>query len=200
MTIPKSTFPLLQEAQRERTLVYLSGDGIDITFETRIQKVDSERLIVENPVRPQYIHRMRNSERFSMLVKMVRFQTDKIESDGQNIVFPLKAMTVLEETRQSERFPFTAEERVVCEVLNPFDRETRVTKSLMDMSATGLSLRTRFESRLFKPGVTLPEIRVLIDGRPYSQSRGQVVYTRKLMDYRGKLRLQVGVKFDEPLK
>ena len=67
---------------------------------------------------------------------MVRFQSDRIASDGEHIVFPLKDDAVIEETRQSERFSFTADERVVSEILNPFDGETRLSKSVMDMSAT----------------------------------------------------------------
>ena len=130
-------------------------------------------------------------------VQMIRFQADRIDTDGQLIVFPLKAMSVIEETRQSERFPFTAEERVVCELLNPFDGETRIFKNVMDMSATGLSMRTRFESKLFAPGTSIPEIKVLIDGKPYSAVSGTIVYNRKLMTHKGRIRLQVGIKFDE---
>jgi hypothetical protein len=130
-------------------------------------------------------------------VQMIRFQADRIDSDGQHIVFPLKAMSVIEETRQSERFPFTAEERVICELLNPFDGETRIFKNVMDMSATGLSMRTRFESRLFSPGTVIPEIKVLIDGKLYTSVSGTIVYNRKLLTHKGRLRLQVGVKFDE---
>lgn len=197
MAINEKALEVLNNAMRTRTPVFFSGDGTDITFETRMKKIDSERVILENSVRPEFISRVAQSKRFMIQVQMIRFQADRIDSDGQHIVFPLKAMSVIEETRQSERFPFTAEERVICELLNPFDAETRIFKNVMDMSATGLSLRTRFESRLFSPGTTIPEIKVLIDGKLYSAVTGTIIYNRKLMTHRGRLRLQIGIKFDE---
>ena len=91
---------------------------------------------------------------------------------------------------------FTADERVIVEILNPFDGETRISKSVMDMSATGLSLRTTFESQLFRPDTYLPTMRVLVDGELYKKGSGRVVYRRKLMDLNGQIRSQVGIKFE----
>jgi len=197
MAINEKALEVLNSTMRNRSPVFFSGGSTDITFETRIKKIDSERVFLENTVKPEFITGVAKSQRFMIQVQMVRFQADRIDSDGQHIVFPLKAMSVIEETRQSERFPFSAEERVICELLNPFDNETRIFKNVMDMSAMGLSLRTRFESRLFSPGTSIPEIKVLIDGKPYASASGTIVYNRKLMTLRGRIRLQVGIKFDE---
>lgn len=195
----KSSREILAEALAHRHSVFLSGDNLGVTFQTYLIKVSEtyDHLVIENRIKPRYISRFAQSQRFGLQVGMVRFTTDKVRSDGEHIVYHLKEDSVIEETRQAERFAFTADERVVAEILNPFDGETRLSKSVMDMSATGLSLRTTFDSKLFRPGTQLPTIRVLIDGEPYMQGAGTVVYTRKLMDLGGQLRTQVGVKFED---
>ena len=140
--------------------------------------------------------RNRNASSNSPMRASGRLIATTISGDGQDIIFPLKKDSVIEETRQSERFSFTAEEKVICEILNPYDGSTKLSKSVMDMSATGLSLRTTFESKLFRPGTQLEDIKVLIGGEPYTQTSGTVVYTRKLLDLKNHLRLQVGIQFE----
>jgi hypothetical protein len=194
--IDPTNLAILASACQHKASVLFSGDKLPITFETQILAVEASRLVVENRVKPRFIRAVTESKRFSLQVQMVRFAADHITSDGEHIVFPLGEGSVLEETRQAERFSFTAEERVVLEVLNPYDGETRLSKSVMDMSATGLSIRTTLDSRLFQQGTYLPAIRVLIDGEPYMTGAGRVVYARKLIDAAGQLRTQVGIKFD----
>ena len=186
----------IEEALRLRQAVFISGDALAITFQTFVTSMQSDGLVLANYIRPKYIGDFMNSRAFSLQVGMVRFQSDKLISDGQNVIFPLKKDSVIEETRQSERFYFTADERVIVEILNPFDGETRISKSVMDMSATGLSLRTTFESQLFRPDTYLPTMRVLVDGELYKKGSGRVVYRRKLMDLNGQIRSQVGIKFE----
>ena len=186
----------IEEALRLRQAVFISGDGLAITFQTFVIAREPDGLVLANHISPMYIGDFMNSRAFSLQVGMVRFQSEKITSDGQNVIFPLKKDSVIEETRQSERFYFTTDERVIVEILNPFDGETRISKSVMDMSATGLSLRTTFESQLFRPDTYLPTLRILVDGELYKKGSGRVVYRRKLMDLGGQIRSQVGIKFE----
>lgn len=196
MGIDAKSREILTDSLAAKTSVFFSGDGLPITFQTFILAVESDHLVLENRVKPRYIRAVIGSQRYSLQARMVRFQSDRIVSDGEHIIFPLKEDAVIEETRQAERFSFAADERVISEILNPFDGETRLSKSVMDMSATGLSLRTTFDSKLFQPDTFLPSIRVLIDGEPYMQGPGRVVYSRKLLDLGGQLRTQVGIKFE----
>jgi hypothetical protein len=196
MSIDAKSREILTDSHQAKTSVFFSGDGLGITFQTFILAVAEHHLVLENRIKPKFIRQVVQSKRFSIQARMVRFQSDTIGSDGEHIVFPLKEDAVIEETRQAERFSFAADERVITEILNPFDGETRLSKSVMDMSATGLSLRTTVDSELFKQGTFLPSIRVLIDGEPYVQGPGRVVYSRKLMDLGGQLRTQVGIKFE----
>lgn len=196
MRVDDKTMTLLQEAQSVKIPVLFSGDGLGITFQTHIHKVDKEMVLLDNRVPPRFIRAVSTSKNFGMLARMVRFQSDRIETDGERIIFPLGENSLIEETRQAERFSFAAEERVIVEILNPYDGETRLSKAVMDMSATGMSLSTTFESQLFKPDTFLPSLRVMIDGELYTQTRGRVVYNRKLLDLSGQLRMQIGIKFE----
>lgn len=191
-----SAFEILSEVLAQKAPVLFSGDGLNVTFQTHVLAVAKDHVVLENRVKPRFIKQLTNSKTFGLQARMVRFVSGGISSDGEHVIFPLKENSIIEETRQAERFSFTADERVISEILNPFDGETRLSKSVMDMSATGLSLRTTFESRLFKQGTFLPSIRVLIDGEPYVQGPGRVVYNRKLIDLSGQMRLQVGIKFE----
>jgi hypothetical protein len=186
----------LVESLQSKTPVFFAALDPAITFQTFILAVKDDHVLMENRVKPRYIRQVAGAKGFTLQARMVRFKTDRIGSDGEHIIFPLKGDSVIEETRQAERYSFAADERVVTEILNPFDGETRLSKSVMDMSATGLSLSTTYESRLFRPDIFLPTIRVLIDGEPYTQAAGSVVYNRKLIDLSGQLRTQVGIKFE----
>jgi len=194
--ISAKNLDILTDCLAQKTSVLFSGDGLAVTFQTYILAVQDGAVVLENRVRPRYIGRVMRSRHFMLQARMVRFQSDIVETDGEHMLFMLKETSVIEETRQAERYTFSADERVVAEILNPFDNETRLTKTVMDMSATGLSLRTTVESRLFKPGTRLPSLRVLVDGEPYVQGPGRVVYARSLIDLNSQIRTQVGIKFE----
>ena len=196
LDIDAKTLDMLLSHIRQRSSVFFSAEGLDITFETGMIEVEDSCLVLENRVKPEYINAVCSATQFLLQCRMIRFGSASIKTDGEHILFPLSQKSIIEETRTTERFPFTAEERVICEILNPFDGETKLSKSVMDMSATGLSIRTSYDSKLFQPGTLFKSMRVLIDGEPYSQNPGRVVYGRKLLDLKGKLRLQVGIKFE----
>lgn len=187
---------ILMSACQQKLPILFSGNSLPITFQSYLLEVHPDKVVIENRVKPIWIKQMLACTQWMLQANMIRFTTDHISSDGQNILFTLKENAMIEETRQAERFSFSAEECVVCDILNPFDMETRISKTVMDMSATGLSLRTNFASELFRSGVQLPEIRVLINGASYTQTAASVVYNRRLVDLSGRLRYQVGLKFE----
>ncbi len=196
MAIDAKTHELLRECREAKQPVLFSGDGLAVTFQTHLLIVEPHRVVLANRVPPRFIRAVSGSKQFWLQARMIRFQSDGIATDGEHFIFPLGENALIEETRQAERFQFSEGEKVLAEILNPFDGETRVVKTVMDMSATGMSLSTSFESMLFKPNVLLPSIKVMIDGEPYTQARGRVVYNRKLLDLSGQLRTQVGIKFE----
>ena len=197
MQIDEKHHQLLQQAATENSLVYLSAPGLQVTFQLRLTEAKPTYLLLNNCIPAEHITSVMKARDLSLQVEMVRFRCVALGSDGLRLLFPLEDDAIIEETRQSERFSFSNEERVVCEVFNPFDGETRLTKTVMDLSANGLSLRTTFDSALFEPGVELPELKIIVDGEKYRSSSGRVVYKRRLINIDGKQRLQVGVQLDE---
>ncbi|MCX6116769.1 MAG: hypothetical protein NT027_04455 [Proteobacteria bacterium] len=104
----------------------ISSNGIDIAFQTLIHQIDGSDLILENRVPPEFISRFSGGNQFVLQVKMIRLQTSKIGPHGGNMIFTIHENSVIEETRQSERFMFSPEEKVTAEFVNPFDKTTLI--------------------------------------------------------------------------
>jgi len=192
----KNSKKAFQKALNDKSAAYISSDALPISFQTKILKIEDDHLVLKNTVTPEYISRVMEGKNFFFQVSMVRYQASKMMTDGSNIIYPLSDSSLIKDERQAERFSFTAEEKVICEILNPHDLETRISKPVLDMSAYGLSFRTTFDSKLIVPGTSLKEIRVLIDGEPYKSTSGKIIYQRRLMNMQGQIRIQVGIKFD----
>ena len=193
--LPPEVQKLLVDCQNKRIPVFVSSSGLNIAFQTVIRRIEGQELILDNMVRPEFIRKFTSGDKFFLQCKMLRLQSTAVGPHGALMSFLIQDNSLLEETRQSERFMFAPEERVVAEVTNPFDRKTKVRRSVMDMSATGLSIRMNVPSKLFEPNAKLPDLRVIIDGKPYTKASAEVVYNRRFMDLNGKLRVQVGIKF-----
>lgn len=196
MRVNKQKHDVIKDAMKQRSPVFFSANNINITFESRIKKVlTGDALILVNTVDPSYISAVVSSEKFFLHVNMLRFESDEIESDGKNIIFPLKYDDAIENSRTTERYSFSREEKVICEILNPIDRQTLLKKRVMDMSSTGLCLSTHIESALFQPGTFFDELKVTIERDSFFKSSGTVIYVRKYMNLEGRIHNQVGIKF-----
>ena len=136
-----------------------------------------------------------DSKNYFLQVSTHRFHCERIESDGEHILFPIKHASLLKDIRQEQRFSFSSDQKVVCEILNPYDMQTILRKPVIDLSASGVSIRNYFESNLFKPGTHLPEIKVLIDNAQHISHSGEIIYTRNLMNLKREESIQVGIKF-----
>jgi hypothetical protein len=191
---------VLNDCKRSKTPVLISSSGLDIAFQTVIKEIDGNTVVLENMVKPEFISRFAKGEKFFLQCKMLRFQSTDVHPRGVSMAFEIQENSLIEETRQSERFMFTPDENVVAEIINPYDGKTKLRRQLMDMSATGLSLRINRTTQPFAPGSVLSNISVAIDGKHWTTLNGEVVYNRKFMDLKGKLKVQVGVKFLTPPK
>ena len=65
------------------------------------------------------------------------------------------------------------------------------------MSAGGLSFVTFSESKLFKTGLKIDDLKVFIDGELYKSANGEIAYQNNFMDLKGSFKQQIGVKFLE---
>lgn len=186
---------ILEHCQKSRTPVFISSAGLDIAFQTVIKEIDGPTLVLENMVRPEYISRFVNCDKYFLQCKMLRFQSTSVNPRGSFMTFEIQQNSLVEETRMSERLIFSKDEKVIAEIVNPFDHKTILRRHVMDMSATGLSLRINAASAPFSAGVILPQVRVNIEDKNWASTSAEVVYTRKFMDLQGHLRVQVGLKF-----
>ena len=139
---------------------------------------------------------MAQSQQYFLKIHSVRFVSDRITTDGVHILFPLEGLRLIEDSRSAKRFMFDASERVVMEVVNPIDQETVLRKAILDMSTTGLSIRTPMQSKLYTPGQRFEKMKIIMDGKVYNEVDGHVVYQQTFLNQKGKSYCQVGFKFD----
>ncbi len=196
MALSKEVQDILTTALKKKSSAYFSADSVNIAFQTKLLSLSKDKLIIENTVIPKYISPVSHAEAYFFQVDMVRLRADKIDSDGQNIIFPISENSLIEEGRRAERSAFTVEDKAVCDILNPFDEETWITRSLLDLSSTGMSLRTTFASKLFESGNYLPQITIRLNNEVFKKAAGTVIYHRKLMNFKGHIDIQVGIKFE----
>jgi hypothetical protein len=195
MTKNPDVHAVLLECQKSRTPVFISSSGLDVAFQTVIKEITDSTIALENMVRPEYISRFSRGDKFFLQCKMLRFQSAVVRPRGTFMVFEIHENSLTEETRQSERFMFTPDEKVIAEILNPFDSKTVLRRTVMDMSAKGLSLRVNAPTKPFAAGSLLTNVKVTIDGKLWTTAQAEIVYNRKFMDLEGHLRVQVGLKF-----
>jgi hypothetical protein len=196
MSVNANIKSTLDQAIKNQTSAYFSANGVKIAFQTTLLSLEQNNLVIENSVPPRYIREVTQSNKFFLQVAMIRLHSERIASDGQNIIFPISDNSLIEEVRQEEREVFASDQKATAEILNPYDQETRIHKTLLDLSSSGLSLQTSFPSKLFQPDTFLPELLVRINGEIYKKTSGKVVYTRNLINQRGLMSIQVGIKFE----
>ena len=184
----------LEKAKQHNKPVFLSGDSLNVSFQTTIIEINEDTVLLENKVLPKFIKSFLTSKQFNIQLETIKFQTNKITSDGVNILFKIEKDLIVDETREAERFTFTSEEQVICECLNPFDNETKISKTVLDMSSTGVSIKSTIDSKLFEPDTEIPELKILIDGQTYTKTNGVVVYKRQMYDLKSRLKYQIGIK------
>jgi c-di-GMP-binding flagellar brake protein YcgR len=192
----ENVFDLIRECADKKTSIFFSAQGIEVVFQTQILVIREDSLVIANSVPPQFITNVVKAPKYFVQIQMIRFVSEEIHSDGVNIVFPLKSLKPIEDNRGAKRFLFNADEKVVLEVINPFDHETTLRKSVIDISSTGMSIRSPVNSRLYEPGTHFKNMKVLINGQLYNESHGTVIYKRMFLDQEGNSYYQVGFKFE----
>ena len=179
-----------------REPAYLASSGSDVTFQALISGMEGDKIIIANPIRPALIKSFSQADKFYLQCRMIRLQTSTLEPAGTHMLFKIEENSFIAETRTEERLIFASDENVTCQILNPYDQQTILQKKVLDISPSGLSIRTQRPSQLFQQGTVFEKLKILIDGKIYTESSGRIVYCRKLMDLKNKLNVQVGIKLD----
>ena len=196
MAISDKHQKVIRDAWQDGRYVYLTGDGLDIRFQTRIVDVRNDRLALNNSVAPEYLKKFLKSRNFYVQIFLVNFRADSIDTDGKNILIPLKESLNIKETRQSVRNEFFPHRKEFCQFINPFDNKTPLRKRLMDLSDDGFSLVSFIETKLFSLGLVINDIVFFNDKKTQKITKNaEVKYIKTLMDVNGKRHVQVGFEF-----
>ncbi len=196
MSIDDAALDLIHESVRRRSQVFFSASEVQVVFQTQILSLKNKSIVLANSVPPDYIGKVAKSSQFFLKVQSVRFVCERILSDGVHILFPLEDIRQIEDSRSAKRFMFDTNERVVLEVVNPIDQETILRKAVLDMSTTGLSIRTPRQSQLYAPGQQFKGMKIIMDGKIYNEVDAHVVYQQAFLSQKGKSYCQVGFKFE----
>ena len=197
MSIDDTSLELIQECVQRRSLVFFSASNVKIVFQTQILTTKNRSIVLQNTVPPDHIAEVAKSSQFYLKVQSVRFVADRMSTDGVHLMFPLESLRLIEDSRSAKRFMFDSTERVLLEVVNPIDHETVLRKAVLDLSATGLSIRTPSLSQLYSPGQKFKNMKIIMDGKVYNEVDGHVVYQQTFLNQKGKSYCQVGFKFDQ---
>ena len=196
MRLDESTIDLIRQCYNKKHFIFFSADSLKVVFQTQILVVRENSLILANTIPPEYIADVMKADTFVLQIQMIQFIAKSISSDGANIVFPLEELKNVEDSRGAKRFLFDNDEEVVVEVLNPMDDETLIKKNVIDISSTGISIRSKIDSKLYTPGILFKNMKVIIDGKIYNKCNGRVVYKRLFLDKLGQSYYQVGLRFE----
>lgn len=196
MTVDEASLELIQECAQRKSSVFFSASDVNVVFQSQILIIKNKSIVLANTVPPSYISKVAQSQQFFLKIHSVRFVSNHIHTDGVHILFPLEGLRLIEDGRSAKRFLFDASERVMMEVVNPIDQETVLRKTILDMSTTGLSIRTPTQAKLYSPGQRFEKIKILMDGKIYNEVDGHVVYQQTFLNQKGKSFCQVGFKFD----
>jgi hypothetical protein len=193
MKLDSKEIGFLESLAKTKTRIVLSASKLDISFQTRILGVKKDSLRILNAVPLDLICSFMKSDEFTLITNQYRFNSKEISSDGVSMIFRINSLDEVAKTREAERLPFSKEDAVECELLNPYDKKTRIRFPVLDMSAGGVSLWVGRPSMLFHPDTIFEEVKIYIDRDVYNHAHGRVVYSRKTMDMMGSLGMQVGI-------
>ena len=175
---------------------YLSPSDYELTFETVMVEVSSDKIILKNTIPFQHIAQVTQSKDFTLQFGKDRFKAKNLTSDGIHLVMEMEPLDAEETMRHEPREVPSDDAKMVVKILNPFDGETELLKPVLDLSASGMSLRTRNESRLFSEGVHLPLLEITLNGKSHRKEKGTIVYVRPYLNIAHEKYCQVGIRFD----
>ena len=182
----------LKDCLENKVICFLSANGIDLTFETRIKDLTERAIVLINTVPYGMIKDVMQRGGYSLQCRKNRLSAPELGSDGVHIIFPYDSSAVVEETREEERLSYRQHQDIHVSFINPFDSVTKIKKPLLDVSASGLSIRTNFASGLFRKGVRIPSLEIFENGKCLRKCDCEVVYARSYLDLEGQKYCQVG--------
>ena len=191
---------LLRKFKLRKTPVYFSVFKLEYSFQSRILDLNGDKIVLQNPVPPSLISKVVHQSSYSLQIGTLCLQADSISSDGENIIFPIQQNKVLPEIRHEERFNFVSKAKASCKLLNPFDKRTMITKKIIGLPTSGISIRNDTDSEFFSPGLIIDRIEIYIAGKHLETREGKIIYKQKIINSEFEVFNQIGIKFSQSLE
>lgn len=178
-----------------RKMAFLSCSNLEVSFQTYILAVEDSQLKIYNSVPPEYISDFIKSDSFALQLHLLRIASSSLSTDGKNIIIPFSSVEMAQDIRKNERHFFFSEEKAEVEFLNPYDKLTVIRKPIIEMSSTGVSIRTSYDSKLFEKGTDLENMVVYLGGKVAKKTNSKVIYKKSYLNLNGKKQYQIGLQF-----
>ncbi len=186
----------LRDIRKE--LVILKSGALNTSFETRILEMQSNSIILKNPVPLENISEFIKGESYTLQVRDLSFEGRAVEGSGMNLRLWLKGTEPVDQLenskRKSDRVYFQEDDEVYCKFINPIDQKTNLKKRVVDISKSGFSLITVGNSKLFTKGLKLEDVHISGDLAEDIHCDAEVKYFRNYISLSGESCNQVGLE------
>lgn len=190
----------LKKFKLRKTPVFLSCKNVDYIFQSKIVQIEQDNLLLLNSVPPHLIKQVVEQEHYVIHIGSIFLESKSISSNGEQIIFPIGQRKTAPDTRSEERFNFVTRSDASCNILNPYDNRTVLSKSIIGLSTSGISIRSSLRSKLFYPGLEIQKLDIIVSGSLLESRQGKVVYKKRVISEDFDEFSQVGIKFNTPLE
>lgn len=193
---------IAQEAFESRTRVLLSLDGSSYNFLTYVVGIETKdgkspyKISLFNSIPPSLITEINESTAAHLTFPSIVVEGGKLSGDGKNLIFYPKSFMRHSETRGEDRDVFGENEKAFIEFKNPYDKKTIYRKPIFDISKSGLSFETYFDSLLFNPGESMGGLVISTESTTTEDVSATVIYKKKLFDTEHRQRYHIGLKLN----
>lgn len=187
-------FEAVNEAIQAKLEVVLSIDGCAYGFLSSVIDVVGDSIILENSIPYQMITTARQGQSSFISIGDFTVEGGAIESDGKNIIFRVLSTRSHLNERVEKRLAFSKDEDVRITFTHPIDKKTEFEKKVLDVSTSGLSFATFFDSALFSKGTKISQIKLKNNNETVKEFNGEIVYKRPLRSKSNHTWYQIGLR------
>lgn len=176
--------------------IVLSTDQTNISFLTFITKIENQNIYLHNSVPLNLIKAVIKSQSSSLTFQDFSLKGENLTGDGKYIIFKPIDLVTFDETRLEQRSSFQSWQKVFLEFTNPIDKRTKFKRKILDLSNSGLSFESFYDSLLFKKGNQLLNVFLSIENKKIRSFDATIIYQKQLYNFDHKMRYQVGLKLE----
>lgn len=188
---------ILTAIKQNNKEVILSTDSTSYSFLTRIKSVAGNRIVLLNSIPPSLIKSALESTESYLSMQGTSLRGEKLSGDGKHLFFTVLSDSSHTETRGEERLSFDPDENVNVEFLNPLDKKTTFKRKVLDISPSGFSFESYFDSKLFDKGQIIENIDIKFGDKKMKHFSAKVMYKKRLFDTLHRQRYQIGLKIEQ---